>query len=77
MILRNLLVVSAVGIASLGCALPALADGSTTATVTVTVIPPPPLINPPVDGGAGPLTDAAPAPHERVPADDLLNFVRT
>ena len=39
MILRNLLVVSAVGVVSLGSiagALPALADGGTTATVTIT-----------------------------------------
>lgn len=36
MLLRNLLIVSAVGIASLGCALPASADGGTTATVTIT-----------------------------------------
>ena len=36
MLLRNLLIVSAVGVASLGCALPASAGGGTVATVTIT-----------------------------------------
>ena len=36
MILRNLLVVTALSAASLACALPAMADSGTTATVTIT-----------------------------------------
>jgi len=48
-----------------------------TARVTVTVIPPPPLINPPVDGCVPALVNAAPTPHVSGPADDSVNFVRT